>query len=73
MVDAGDVLGRRFGFGKRRQQHAGQNGDDGDDNEQFDEREFFHFDPSFLDGLCFVHSDVYHNNIIVEKSEINNG
>ena len=39
VADAVDLLGLGFGFGKRRQQHAGENRDDGDDHQQFDQRE----------------------------------
>src|SRR6266700_1792989 len=39
VVGAGDSLGRGFGSGQRRQQEARQDGDDGDDHQQFNQRE----------------------------------
>src|SRR5205823_2605605 len=39
IVDAGDLLGLRFGFCQRRQKHRRQDRDDGDDHEQLDKRE----------------------------------
>ena len=38
IVHASDALGLRFGFRERRQEQAGQNGDDGDNDEQLNER-----------------------------------
>ena len=39
VVDAGDAVGARLGLGQSRQEHAGQNRDDGDNDEQLDQRE----------------------------------
>jgi len=39
VVEATDLGGLGFSFAQGRQEHRGQNGDDGDDHEQFDERE----------------------------------
>jgi len=39
IAGAADRLGLGLGPGQRRQKHARQDGDDGDDNEQFDQRE----------------------------------
>src|SRR2546422_6764661 len=39
VVGAGDSLGRGFGSGQGRQQQACQDGDDGDDHQQFNQRE----------------------------------
>lgn len=38
VADAADGFGFFFGLAEGRQQHAGQNSDDGNDNEKFDER-----------------------------------
>ena len=38
VADAADGFGFFFGLAEGRQQHAGQNGDDGNDDEKFDER-----------------------------------
>jgi len=37
--ETGGFRGFEFGAGQRRQQHGRQNGDDGDDDEQFNEGE----------------------------------
>ena len=39
VVHALNTGGLGLRFGQRRQEHAGQNGDDGDDHQQFDEGE----------------------------------
>ena len=39
IIVAGDSLARLFGLAQGRQQHRRQNGDDGDDHKQFDQRE----------------------------------
>ena len=39
IIHAGDALGLGLGFGERGQEQAGEDGNDGDDDEQFDERE----------------------------------
>ena len=39
VADAFDALGLGLGLGESRQQEAGENGDDGDDDQQFNERE----------------------------------
>src|SRR5690606_6925145 len=39
IVHAGDALGFGFGATERRQQHAGEDGDDRDDDEEFDQGE----------------------------------
>jgi hypothetical protein len=39
IVYAGDVLGFGFASGQRRQNHASEDGNDGDDDQQFDEGE----------------------------------
>ena len=39
VVHAHDALGLGLGLGQRGQQQAGQNGDDGNDDEQLDQRE----------------------------------
>jgi len=38
IVQAADALGAGFGPGERRQEQPGQNGDDGDDHQQFNQR-----------------------------------
>ena len=37
VVQAGNALSLLFGLSQRRQQHPGKDGDDGDDDEKFDE------------------------------------
>ena len=39
VVQTGDAIRLLFGTGQGRQQHGGQNRDDGDDHEQFDQGE----------------------------------
>ena len=39
IVQTGALLGLKFCLGKRREKHCRQNGDNGDDNEEFDEGE----------------------------------
>ena len=39
IIHAGDALGLGLGFGERGQEQAGEDGNDGDDDEQLDERE----------------------------------
>ena len=39
IVDAADALSLGLRLCQSRQEHAGQNGDDGDDHQEFDERE----------------------------------
>jgi len=39
VIDTANVLGFRFATGQRRQQQAGQDGDNGDDHEEFDQGE----------------------------------
>jgi hypothetical protein len=39
VAHAVDALGLEFGFAERGQQQRGENGDDGDDEKQFDQRE----------------------------------
>ena len=39
IIEAGDLLPLGFGLTQGRQQHGGENGDDGNDHQQFDERE----------------------------------
>ena len=45
VVHAADLIGLLFGLGERGQQHGRQNGDNGDDDQQFDQGEgvLFHF------------------------------
>jgi len=53
VVKALNADGFQFGLAQSRQQHRRQNGDDGDDHQQFNERE------SALKGICAV-VDVFH-------------
>jgi len=39
VAEAGHALRLGLGLGERRQQQGGQNGDDGDDHQQFNQRE----------------------------------
>ena len=39
VAETGDAVGLFLGLGQRRQKHGRQNGDDGDDHQQFDQRE----------------------------------
>ncbi len=39
VVEAGDLLGLGFGLGQCGQQHRGQNGNDGNDHQQFNQCE----------------------------------
>ncbi len=53
VVEAVDALAFFFGFGEGGQEHAGQNGDDGDYHQQFDEGEGQSF--ASLGRVCRFH------------------
>jgi hypothetical protein len=54
IAEAGDRLGLRFGTSQRRQEHAGEDGNDGNHHEKFDERE------ASADAAFFSPSRVFH-------------
>jgi len=54
VVDARNPLRLGLGLGQRRQQHRRQNGNDGDDHQQFNERKTGFADDNSGSSLCFL-------------------